>query len=144
MKIVDANVLLYAVNEDTPPHDACRTWLQQALTGTEAVGLPWTSLLAFVRISTNPRVFAHPLTAAEASDLVLAWLSQPAAVTVDPTPRHAALLADLLRQAGTAGNLTNDAHLAALALEHNADVVTMDRDLARFQVRVVVPPRPNH
>lgn len=139
MKLVDANVLLYAVNEDSGPHVACRDWLRDALTGTEAVGLPWTSLLAFVRVSTHPRIFAAPLTIDQATELMLLWLQQPAAVTVEATPRHASVLADLLRQAGTAGNLTNDAHLAALALEHNADVVTLDRDLARFQVRVVVP-----
>lgn len=139
MKLVDANVLLYAVNRDTAHHEVCRDWLQRALTGPETIGLPWTTLLAFVRISTHPLVFASPLTTDQACEVMTTWLDQPAAVTVEPTSRHAALLADLLRQAGTAGNLTTDAHLAALALEHNADVVTMDRDLARFQVRVVVP-----
>lgn len=139
MKLVDANVLLYAVNRSSSAHDASRRWLQDALGGNEAVGLPWVCLLAFVRISTNPRIFDSALSADEAMDGVDAWLSSPISVMVEPTPRHAGLLRSLLSRSGTAGNLTMDAHLAALALEQDAEVVTWDRDLARFDVRVVVP-----
>ncbi|MBC9957920.1 type II toxin-antitoxin system VapC family toxin [Yimella sp. cx-51] len=141
MKIVDTNVLLYAVNAGSAPHSACRAWLIDALEGAEGVGLPWVSLLGFIRISTNPRIFEHPLTSAQATDLVQAWLAQPSALTPEPTPRHASILAGLVAPSGVAGNLTTDAHLAALALEYDAEVVTMDRDFERFGVRVVVPGR---
>lgn len=139
MKIVDANVLLYAVNRQAQTHETSHRWLVQALSGDEAIGLPWTSLLAFVRISTSHRVFASPLSAAEAMDLVESWIRAVPVVAVEPTTRHTALLRSLLDQAGTAGNLTTDAHLAALAIEHRAEVVTFDRDLERFGVDVVVP-----
>lgn len=142
MKVVDTNVLIYAVTEGSTQHEPCREWLTSALSGSEGVGLPWVSLLGFVRISTNPRVFDQPLAAAQAMDLVQVWLAQPAAVALEPTARHASVLAGLLTQSGSAGNLTTDAHLAALAIEHGAEVVTMDRDLARFGVGVVVPGAP--
>ena len=139
MKIVDANVLLYAVNADSAHHDRARRWLLKSLTGNEAIGFPWVSLLAFVRVSTNPRIFASPLPISAAFDLVDSWLGQPPSTVPAPTARHAALLRGLLEQTGAAGNLTTDAHLAALAIEHSADVVTFDRDFARFAVRVHIP-----
>ena len=139
MKIVDANVLLYAVNADSAHHDRARRWLLKSLTGNEAIGFPWVSLLAFVRVSTNPRIFASPLSISAAFDLVDSWLGQPPSTVPAPTARHAALLRGLLEQTGAAGNLATDAHLAALAIEHSADVVTFDRDIARFAVRVHVP-----
>ena len=139
MKIVDANVLLYAVNADSAHHDRARRWLLKSLTGNEAIGFPWVSLLAFVRVSTNPRIFASPLSISAAFDLVDSWLGQPPSTVPAPTARHAALLCGLLEQTGAAGNLATDAHLAALAIEHSADVVTFDRDFARFAVRVHLP-----
>ena len=139
MKIVDANVLLYSVNSSSTQHAPARRWLSSALAGSEAIGFPWVSLLAFVRLSTNPRVFGSPLSIASAFDLVDSWLAQPPATIVAPTARHPAVLRGLLEQAGTASNLTTDAHLAALAVEHGADVVTFDRDFARFAVRVHRP-----
>ena len=139
MKIVDANVLLYAVNRQAPEHEGANRWLTAALSGNEAVGLPWVSLLAFIRISTNPKVFPAPLAAADACSVVESWLDQPAAVATEPTSRHAAVLRGLLERAGTAGNLTTDAHLAALAIEHGAELATFDRDFARFDVRVHRP-----
>ena len=132
MRIVDANVLLYAVNEAAPHHDRARSWLDGALAGREPVGFAWTVLLAFVRVGTHPAVFPRPLSAAEATDVVRVWLAQPSAVVVEPTPRHADLLAGLLAEAGTAANLVGDAHLAALALEHDAVLVTFDNDFGRF------------
>jgi toxin-antitoxin system PIN domain toxin len=132
MRIVDANVLLYAVNEAAPHHDRARSWLDGALAGREPVGFAWTVLLAFVRVGTHPAVFTLPLSAAEATDVVRGWLAQPAAVVVEPTPRHADLLAGLLAEAGTAANLVGDAHLAALALEHDAVLVSFDNDFGRF------------
>ena len=139
MKIVDANVLLYAVNADSAHHDSSQRWLRSSLSGNEAIGFPWVSLLAFVRVSTNPRIFASPLPISAAFDLVDSWLGQPPSTVPAPTARHAALLCGLLEQTGAAGNLATDAHLAALAIEHSADVVTFDRDFARFAVRVHLP-----
>jgi toxin-antitoxin system PIN domain toxin len=130
--IVDANVLLYAVDRVSAHHDPARSWLDAALAGTEAVGLAWIALLAFIRIGTNASILPHPMTADEATGQVETWLGAPAAVVAQPTPRHASLLRGLLRDSGTAGNLTTDAHLAALAVEHGADIVSYDRDFARF------------
>jgi toxin-antitoxin system PIN domain toxin len=132
VRIVDANVLLYAVNTAAPRHAQARAWLDGALAGREPVGFAWTVLLAFLRLTTHPAVFPRPLAVGEATEIVRAWLAQPAAIVVDPTPRHADLLAGLLAEAGTAANLVGDAHLAALALEHDAVVVSFDADFGRF------------
>lgn len=132
MKLVDANVLLYAVNEADPHHEVARGWLDEALSGTEAVGFPWIVLLAFVRLSTRAGLFPRPLGTSDAVGVVRAWTAQPPSVVVEPTPRHLDVLAGLLDQVGTAANLVNDAHLAALALEHHATVVTFDADFGRF------------
>jgi toxin-antitoxin system PIN domain toxin len=130
--IVDANVLLYAVDLASAHHERARSWLDDSLAGSEAVGLTWIALLAFIRIGTNPSILPTPMTADEATGQVETWLGAPAAVVAQPTARHASVLRGLLRDTGTAGNLTTDAHLAALALEHGADVVSYDRDFARF------------
>jgi len=132
MKVVDANVLLYAVNADAPHHRTARRWLDAELNGMETVGFAWVVLLAFLRLSTNPSLFARPLAPGVAFDVVEAWLGQPAAVVLQPTPRHVDLLRGLLEPLGVAANLVNDAHLAGLALEHGAEVVSFDGDFARF------------
>ncbi len=132
MKLPDVNVLLYAVDEDSRHHDGARAWLEAALSGSETVAFCWSVLLAFVRLSTRPVVFEHPLTSGEALDLVDGWLDQPCATLVEPTQRHTATLRDLLAPLGTAGNLTTDAHLAALAIEHGAELCSYDSDFARF------------
>ena len=132
MVIVDANVLLYAVDSASVHHETARSWLDESLGGAEAVGLAWAVLLAFVRIGTNPAVLPRPMAAGEAVGQVERWLGAPAAVVAQPTARHAALLRGLLETTGTAGNLTTDAHLAALAVEHGAEIVSYDRDFARF------------
>lgn len=132
MVVVDANVLLYAVDQASAHHEQSLSWLDGALSGTEGVGLAWIALLAFIRIATNASIFQTPLDADSATEQLESWLGAPAAVVVQPTPRHANLLRALLRETGTAGNLTTDAHLAALAIEHGADIVSYDRDFARF------------
>lgn len=133
MKLVDANILLYAVNEDAPHHEASRGWLDSALAGAETVGFAWIVLLAFLRLSTRAGIFPAPLTVAQATDVAAGWLEQPAAIAVEPTPRHLSLLAGLLEDSGSAGNLVSDAHLAALALEHRAELVSFDGDFDRFE-----------
>ena len=132
MKLLDANLLIYAVNRDTPLHVPAKAWLEEALSGTEAIGFSWIVLLAFLRLSTRARVFDTPLSTEEAFGLIDSWLSQPCVTIVQPTARHSAVLRDLLLPRGTAGNLTMDAHLAALASEHGATLCSTDGDFARF------------
>jgi toxin-antitoxin system PIN domain toxin len=132
VNLVDANVLLYAVDEDAPLHSAAISWLDPALAGREAVGFAWIVLLAFVRLSTHPGLFPNPLAADQALDVVESWLAQPASIVLDPTVRHLSVLRGLLTQLGTAANLVSDAHLAALAVEHGAEIVSFDADFARF------------
>jgi hypothetical protein len=140
VQIVDANVLLYAVNGRSEQHDASKVWLDGALSGRETVGFSWTVLLAFVRLATHPAVFPDPLSIRDAASVVRAWLAQPTAVVVQPTGRHIDILHELLSELGTAGNLVNDAHLAALALEHGADIVSFDADFSRFEgIRRLTP-----
>jgi toxin-antitoxin system PIN domain toxin len=132
VNLVDANVLLYAVDEDAPLHSAAISWLDPALAGREAVGFAWIVLLAFVRLSTHPALFPNPLAADQAFDVVESWLAQPASIVLDPTVRHLGVLRGLLTQLGTAANLVSDAHLAALAVEHGAEIVSFDADFGRF------------
>ena len=132
MKIVDANVLLYAVNSASDHHDASRRWLDGALSGADTVGLAWVPLLAFVRLTTKVGLFPEPLRPSEAMRQVTDWCAAPGAVQIGPTPRHADILGDLLTQIGTGGNLVNDAHLAALAIEHRGGIVSYDSDFGRF------------
>lgn len=124
MILPDINLLLYAHNEDAQRHEAARTWWDGALSGAELVGVPWLVLVGFIRLTTNRAVFERPWCVDEALERVEAWLAQPNVRVIDPTHRHPALLSGFLRQAGTAGNLTNDAHLAALAVEHGCTIHT--------------------
>ena len=132
MLLVDANVLIYAANEDARQHRQSRGWIDMALQGAEPVGFAWIALLAFLRVATNPAILPDPLSVAEATVQLKSWLTGPSALIVEPTSRHADVLAGLILQTGTAGNLVSDAHLAALAVEHAATVVTFDRDFGRF------------
>lgn len=132
MKLVDLNLLLYAVNRDSPKHDAAREWLEDAFSGEERIGLSWMVLLGFLRLTTSARVFPRPLDALQAVALVESWLEQPSVIAVHPGDEHWPILRGLLADAGTAGNLTTDAHLAALAIEHGAELCSTDSDFARF------------
>jgi toxin-antitoxin system PIN domain toxin len=132
MKIVDANVLLYAVNSASDHHRASRQWLDGALSGSDAVGFAWVPLLAFVRLVTRHGLFPSPLSPEDAIGQVADWLGAPSAVAIGPTARHAEILARMLAVVGAGGNLVNDAHLAALAVEHRGSVVSYDSDFGRF------------
>jgi uncharacterized protein len=132
VKLPDVNLLLYAADETSVRHKPARQWLEATLSATETVALAWATLVGFVRLSTNPTIFDRPLDADEALDLVDGWLAQPCVTVVDPTDRHSAVLRDLLAPLGAAGNLTSDAHLAALAIEHGATLCSCDTDFARF------------
>lgn len=132
MILVDANLLVYAKVNNFPQHVSSRTWLEGRLNGHSRVGLPWPSLLAFVRLVTNPRIFDRPMPVSEAWTQVEEWLALPKAWVPLPTPRHADVLVRLIRATGTTGNLIPDAHLAALAIEHGLVVCSTDGDFARF------------
>lgn len=133
MRIVDANVLLYAVNTSDQSRAAARTWLEHSLGGGDRIGFAWVVLLGFLRLATKPGMFPRPLTVPDALGVVDDWLSSPSAQIVHPTERHQNVLGALLRGVGTGGNLTTDAHLAALAVEHRADIVSYDLDFLRFK-----------
>jgi toxin-antitoxin system PIN domain toxin len=132
MRTPDVNVLLYAVNRDSAQHAAATAWLTESFTRPQGVGFGWMALLGFLRLSTRTGIFARPLAIEQALSVVDIWLSQPAASILNPTERHAGILGRLLMGAGAAGNLASDAHLAALAIEHGAELGTFDRDFARF------------
>ena len=130
--LVDANLLLYAVDEASTLHEAARQWLEDALNGARRVGLPWPSLTAFMRIATNPRAMADPLNAHEAWGHVEEWLDAPAAWVPQPSHGHRAILGELITGLDLRANLVPDAVLAALCLEHGLTIYSADSDFARF------------
>jgi toxin-antitoxin system PIN domain toxin len=132
VQIVDVNVLLYAVNKQSPNHRAARAWLDEAFAQRQTIGFAWIVLLAFLRLSTQPAVFPSPLEPNVAAGVLKQWVAQPSAVILQAGERHLALLTGLIGDLGTGGNLVNDAHIAALALEHGAEVVSFDGDFTRF------------
>jgi toxin-antitoxin system PIN domain toxin len=132
LRIPDANVLLYASDESSRHHSVAREWLEGALSATESVGFGIVALLAFIRIATNPRIMGAPLAVSDAFDQVEEWLAQPPATLLHPGSRHLAICRELLEASGTAGNLTTDAHLASLAVDHGATLGTFDADFHRF------------
>jgi uncharacterized protein len=109
-----------------------QSWLEAAISGTQTVGLPWVVLLAFLRLTTRAGLFQRPLSVHAAFDLVEAWLQQPSVTVVEPAARHLQIMRDLVSPLGTGGNLTTDAHLAALAIEHGAELCSTDNDFGRF------------
>lgn len=132
MMLVDVNLLLNAYNGDLPDHGSSRRWWEDQVNGGQRLGLAWVTILGFVRIMTNPRAMQHPLSSEKAIAIVESWLDHPSIEVVEPGPRHAEILFGLLREAGVAGDLTTDAHLAALAIELQAPLASLDTDFARF------------
>jgi uncharacterized protein len=132
MIVPDANLLLYATNRDAPLHQAARRWLEKTLSGSEPAAFSWSVILAFLRLTTRPGVFRTPLPIEDSFERVADWLDVPGVQILQPGPRHFTILRDLLAPLGTGGNLTSDAHLAALAIEHNALLCSCDSDFARF------------
>ena len=142
MILVDANLLLYAYDSTAPEHPNARRWLEDVLAKPEPVLLPWQSIYAFLRIATNPRAWRTPLTVEEARAIVDEWLSLPNVITPSPTERHWEILREFLADSQCRGPLVADAVLAALAMEHGAELCTNDRDFSRFpKLRVVNPLR---
>ena len=133
MILVDANILIYAHISSFAQYPIVRHWLDQQLNGSGPVGLPWVSLLAFLRLVTNPRVFEHPEPIGDAWRASRSWLACETAWIPQPTERHAELLGEISRAAWLHGNLVPDAHLAALAVEHGLTLCSTDGDFARFR-----------
>ncbi|MHB8719656.1 MAG: TA system VapC family ribonuclease toxin [Candidatus Dormibacteria bacterium] len=130
--LVDANLLLYAVHASSPFHTVAAAWLTEQLNGERRVGLPWESLVAFLRISTHPRAVTRPLTAVAAWAFVTDWLAADVAWIPEPTSSHGAVLARLITTHDLRGNVISDAQMAALAIEHGVAVASADTDFARF------------
>jgi len=138
--LLDANLLIYAVDEESRLHRPAKSWLEDTLSGPVRVGLPWPSLLAFLRIVSHPRAVRTPLLPQTAWGLVADWLACESAFIPNPTPRHAQILEHLITAHDLRGNLIPDAHLAALAIEYGLPVVSNDSDFARFrEVRWINP-----
>ncbi len=132
MIVVDVNLLIYAVNEDAPSHRKAKAWLEATISGQETVGFSWNVLLAFLRLTTRAGLFRSPLAPEAAFDVMTLWLDQPSTTIVEAGPRHLQILRELLIPLGVGGNLASDAHLAALAIEHGAELCSSDTDFDRF------------
>ena len=132
MILPDINLLVYAYNRHAPHHREAKVWWEGLLNGSQPVGIPWAVACGFVRLMTHPVVLVNPLEPARAIHHVRSWLEQPLVEVLDPGPRHLEILERLLDAAGAAANLTTDAHLAAIAIEHQCEVHSSDTDFARF------------
>ena len=132
MIIPDANLILYAHNEADPDHEAARAWWEDLLAGPGPVGIPIVVVLAFLRLSTSPRVLQVPLSPGQSAGLVAGWFATPAVSLLNPGRDHMQVFLELVKTAGVAGNLTTDAQIAALAIEHHGVVHSSDHDFGRF------------
>jgi toxin-antitoxin system PIN domain toxin len=140
VKLLDANILLYAYDSDSAHHAVCRSWLEAAFNSEEIVALPWQTLLAFIRISTNSRATKKPLQSAKACKIVSSWLHQANVSVIGAGERFWELVQEQIREAQVTGPLVTDAALAALALEHGATLCSVDRDFRRFRdLRLIDP-----
>ncbi len=133
MILVDANLLLYAYDSESPLHARAKRWVEEMISSGAAVALCGVTLLAFLRVSTNPRVMKVPLAMSEALTIVSLWLRQPSVVLLEPGERYWEILARLCAEGQVRGPLVMDAHLATLAVEHGAVLCTTDRDFGRFR-----------
>ena len=132
MILPDINLLIHAHNADSPVHEAARSWWDALLAGTVGVGLPWVVQLGFIRITTHPSVLSSPLPVSDVLDRLESWLALPHVHVPTPSSRHFGLLRDSLDRIGSAGNLTTDAHLAAIAMGRGYELHSTDADFARF------------
>ncbi len=140
MILVDANILLYAYVPSSKHHETARDWLETTFSKPEPVGLSWVTILAFLRISTNPRILQDAFSVAEAVGIVSAWLEAPVVTILEPGKRHWEILREMMTKGQAYGPLTTDAHLAALAIEHGATLATTDKDFTRFPgLRILNP-----
>ena len=133
MIVPDVNLLIHAYNATSPVHGKARHWWEALMNGTRPIGLTWIATAGFIRITTNHRILAHPLPAKVACSHVRSWLGRPIVSVLQPGARHADLLFGFLESLGTAGNLTTDAQLAAIAVEFQAELHSTDADFSRFQ-----------
>jgi uncharacterized protein len=131
--LLDANILLYSYDSASASHVVARDYLERSLSGRAPVGLAWQSVVAFLRVATNPRIRQSPMSMREATGHVHTWLGRKNVTLLEPGPRHWEILAGLLIEAKVAGNLVSDAHLAAIAIEHGATLMSSDHDFARFR-----------
>ena len=132
MIIPDVYLLVHAQDAEFRRHAQARRWWEDLMNGSGSIGLCWVALLGFIRITTNHRIMKSPLAVEDACARVRSWLARPQSILIHPGDRHAEILFRLLAEAGSAGNLTTDAHLAALAIEHQAELHSTDSDMARF------------
>ncbi len=132
MKIVDINLLIYAINKDTPHHPKAKKWFEDSLSSDEPFGFAWIVILGFLRIITSGRIMPNPLAPEVAMEMIDDWLKQPPSLTVVTSRQHWSIFKELLAPLGTAANLTSDAHLAALSIEHGARLYSTDNDFSRF------------
>jgi hypothetical protein len=130
--VVDINLLLYAHNAATPLHEPARRWWETTLNGEQLVGLPWVSVLGFVRLVTHPRILVTPLSPLHALERVEEWFELDTVRVLEPGPRHLAILRRLFAATGVGGELTTDTHLAAIAIEHQCELCSNDSDFSRF------------
>lgn len=133
MILIDANILLHAYDEFAPDHNVCRVWLEREFSGVDQIALPWVTLWAFIRISTNRKITRTPIDPQVAFDLTKQWLSIPGVVVLQPGPRHGEILERLAIKHQVAGPLLTEAVLAAIAMEHGAALASVDQDFARFK-----------
>jgi toxin-antitoxin system PIN domain toxin len=140
MKLLDANILLYAYNSSSQEHEQAQRWLKGAFAAPDPVGLCWPTISAFLRISTNSRIFQQPLQTGQATRIVSQWLSHPSVTLLAPGDRYWSILSGLVVDSQCRGPLVSDASLAALALEHGAVLCTTDKDFTRFsELRTLNP-----
>ena len=133
MILPDINLLIHAHNSVAPQHEAARRWWTGCLNATEPVALPWIVSTGFIRLTTHPRVLEYPLRAARAVEYVGEWLDRPNVIVIEPGKSFPSLFFGYLEALGTGGNLTTDAYLAALAVEHQSELHSNDTDFHRFR-----------